>query len=748
MDEVDAIVIGSGQAGPFLAAKLAAAGRRTVLIEREHLGGTCVNDGCIPTKTLVASARAAWVARNASDWGVHIDGAVRVDMSAVKQRKDRVVAQSVASLTQWLSSLPNLRVVRAHARFTAAHEVQADGERLRAPLVVVNTGGRPVLPAWPGIDTVPVLTNVQMMALAELPRHIVVAGASYIGLEFAQMQRRFGAEVTVLEVADRAIAREDHEVSAEVRSILEREGVRFHFGVRDVRVGPRGSDIRITGTDATGAHQAFDASHLLAAVGRRPNTDDLGLEAAGIRTDTRGFIVVDDRLQTSVPGVYALGDVNGRGAFTHTSYHDHEIVAANLLEGGARSVRERGAGGTAADLACGPCARARRDPGLHEGAGRRRDRTHRRRRAARHRGRRGGACAACRNGRRHLVPHRAAHSAHPSHRVRAAAHAARPARKPDPGDNPMSASLEATAPRAALPPFGRDLLAGLSQPSKSIPCTWLYDRRGSELFEEITELPEYYPSRTEHWILERSAGEIAAAAGPHATLVELGSGSSRKTRLLLAALDRPAAYVPVDISAQFLVDAVQALQRRFPPLAILPLVADFAQPEPLPLRPHGRGRMVVFFPGSTIGNFAPDAAIAPGALLVIGADATHDPRHLLPAYDDSRGITAAFNRNLLVRANRELGANFSPSAFRHQARWDATRQRIEMHLVAEFSQQVTVLGHSFRFAMGESIHTESAYKYGVLRFQAMARRAGWAHRQLWTDGQSRFAVHVFDAVAA
>jgi pyruvate/2-oxoglutarate dehydrogenase complex dihydrolipoamide dehydrogenase (E3) component len=339
---VDAIVIGTGQAGPPLAVRLAMSGLRTVLVEREHLGGTCVNDGCIPTKTLVASARTAWVARHAADWGVVVEGTVRTDMKAVKARKDRIVAQSVTGVEKWLRGTEGLELVWGQARFAGPRTVDVGGTRYEAPKVFINVGGRPVLPPWPGLDTVPVLTNVSMMALDTLPQHLVVIGGSYIGLEFAQMYARFGARVTVLEVADRLIAREDREVSAAVREMLEAEGLAFHFGVKDARVRPgaEGAGVRIDFT-AGGTSQAVEGSHLLAAVGRRPNTDDLGLDVAGIATDAKGYITVDDELRTSVPGVWALGDCNGRGAFTHTSYNDHEIVAANLLDGRRRRVSDR-----------------------------------------------------------------------------------------------------------------------------------------------------------------------------------------------------------------------------------------------------------------------------------------------------------------------------------------------------------------------------------------------------------------------
>ena len=338
----DALIIGSGQAAPALGVRLANAGMKVALIEREHLGGTCVNDGCTPTKTLVASARAAHIARRAADFGVRLDGPVGIDMRAVKARMESVVAESVNGLTKWLEGTAGLRVIRGEARFVGPRAVEVGGDVLEAPKVFINVGGRATLPDWPGIERVPVLTNTSVLALDTVPEHLVIVGGSYIGLEFAQIYRRFGAAVTVLEYADRVIAREDVDVSREVQAILEREGVQFVLGTRDARVEPAagGTGVRVSLTAGGVPHQ-IDGSHLLAAVGRRPNTDALGLDRAGIATDARGFISVDDQLRTNVDGVWALGDVNGQGAFTHTSYNDHEIVAANLLDGGSRRSTDR-----------------------------------------------------------------------------------------------------------------------------------------------------------------------------------------------------------------------------------------------------------------------------------------------------------------------------------------------------------------------------------------------------------------------
>ena len=341
----DAIVIGAGQAGPALAARLAQAGLKTALVEREHLGGTCVNDGCTPTKTLVASARAAHVVRYAARFGVLTgaakgDAAVSVDMRAVKARKDAVVAESVAGLTAWLGGVANLTLVRGKARFIEAGRLQVGDDELAAPKIFINVGGRPAVPDWPGIHDVPYLTNTSMMDLDVLPEHLIIIGGSYIGLEFAQMYRRFGSRVSVIEASARLIGREDAEVSDAVRAILDHEGVAFHVNAKNLAVARDEAGVRIT-CDVEGAAQSVTGSHLLAAVGRRPNTDGLGLDAAGIALDARGYIVVDDELRTTAPGVWALGDVNGKGAFTHTSYNDFEIVAANLLDNGTRRLSDR-----------------------------------------------------------------------------------------------------------------------------------------------------------------------------------------------------------------------------------------------------------------------------------------------------------------------------------------------------------------------------------------------------------------------
>src|SRR5271169_113704 len=336
----DAIIIGTGQAGPPLARRLAAAGMRVAIVERALFGGTCVNTGCIPTKTLIASAYAIHIARRAGDFGVVVGGPVRADMARVKARKDAISGQSRAGLEESLKTSENCTVYRGHARFVSPHEVQVGEALLTAERIFINVGGRAVVPTWPGLDQVAYLTNASMMAVDFLPRHLVVVGGSYVGLEFAQMYRRFGSEVTVVEMAPRLIHREDPDVSAATREILEREGVNIRVDATCIRVRKDGEDI-VVGVDCTAGAPEIHGSHLLVAVGRRPNTDDLGLDQAGIRQDDHGYIVVDDQLRTNVSGVWALGDCNGRGAFTHTAYNDFEIAAANLLDNDPRRVSDR-----------------------------------------------------------------------------------------------------------------------------------------------------------------------------------------------------------------------------------------------------------------------------------------------------------------------------------------------------------------------------------------------------------------------
>jgi len=338
--EFDAIVIGAGQAGPPLAVRLAGSGRKTALIERKLLGGTCVNVGCIPTKTLIASARAAHVARNASEYGVVVPGETRVDMARVKARKDAVVRESIEGLRTWFAKTPNLTVIYGHARLEGPKRVRVNDRTLEAPQIFLDVGGRAAARGIEGLDEVQYFDNSSMMEVDFVPEHLLIVGGSYIGLEFAQMYRRFGSRVTVIEMGPRLIGREDEEVSAEVQAILEREGIEFKLGSKCLRVSRDGAGVRVRNSCDKGDEEV-SGSHLLIATGRIPNTGDLGLDKAGVATDERGFITVDDELRTNVPGIWALGEANGRGAFTHTSYNDYEIVAANLLDGDKRRVSDR-----------------------------------------------------------------------------------------------------------------------------------------------------------------------------------------------------------------------------------------------------------------------------------------------------------------------------------------------------------------------------------------------------------------------
>ncbi|VFU10237.1 L-histidine N(alpha)-methyltransferase [Methylocella tundrae] len=306
------------------------------------------------------------------------------------------------------------------------------------------------------------------------------------------------------------------------------------------------------------------------------------------------------------------------------------------------------------------------------------------------------------------------------------------------------------APGSAKDPAARVILAGLSQSRKTLPCFLFYDIRGSELFEEITRLPEYYPTRTEAAIIEAAAKDIALHTPPGSVLVEFGSGSSRKTEILLSALPSLSAYVPIDVSRSALDEASSRLAVRFPSLRVLPTLGDFAEPLSLPQALSKRPRLG-FFPGSTIGNFAPADAcdllshmaenLGPSGRLVIGVDLRKDLSILLPAYNDAAGVTADFNLNILVRLNREMGADFNVDDFAHRAVFNREESRIEMHLVSLKAQSVELLGHSFAFAEGESIHTENSYKYSIPLFKELARRAGWFPREVWTDPKSLFSLH-------
>ncbi|QUR67941.1 FAD-containing oxidoreductase [Mycobacterium spongiae] len=337
----DAIIVGAGQAGPSLAGRLTAAGQRVAMVERKLFGGTCVNTGCIPTKTLVASAHAAHVARRGAEYGVGT-GSVGVDMAKVKARKDAIMLADRNGVEAWLDGMDGCTVFRGHARFTDPHTLRIDDDDvLHADRIYLNVGGRAVVPNIPGLSEIDFLTNVSILELDTLPEHLVVVGGGYIALEFAQMYRRFGAQVTVLERGPRLASREDEDVSATINDILAAEGVDIILGADDIRITKRSSSSRGFELTPRAGAQPIEGSHLLLAVGRRPNTDDLGLDAAGVATDARGYIVVDDQLKTTVDHIWAMGDCNGKGAFTHTSYNDYEIVAANLLDDDPRRVSDR-----------------------------------------------------------------------------------------------------------------------------------------------------------------------------------------------------------------------------------------------------------------------------------------------------------------------------------------------------------------------------------------------------------------------
>jgi pyruvate/2-oxoglutarate dehydrogenase complex dihydrolipoamide dehydrogenase (E3) component len=336
----DAIVIGTGQAGPALAARLSEAGMKVAIIERKRFGGTCVNTGCIPTKTLVASAYAAHLTRRASDYGISIGGEIRVDMKRVKARKDEIAGRSNKSVEEWMRGLKNGTVYHGHARFENARTVRVNSETLEAERIFINVGGRALVPLMPGLDQVPYLTNSSMMDVDFLPEHLIIIGGSYIGLEFGQMYRRFGANVTIIEKGARLIAREDEDVSDAVQEILQSEGIQIRLNAECISARREGERI-VVGLDCAEASRQVAGSHLLLAVGRVPNTDDLALDKAGIEIDSAGYIKVDDQLRTNIPGVWALGDCNRRGAFTHTSYNDYEIVAANILDNDPRKVSDR-----------------------------------------------------------------------------------------------------------------------------------------------------------------------------------------------------------------------------------------------------------------------------------------------------------------------------------------------------------------------------------------------------------------------
>jgi pyruvate/2-oxoglutarate dehydrogenase complex dihydrolipoamide dehydrogenase (E3) component len=336
----DAVVIGAGQAGGPLSTALARAGQRTALIEREHIGGTCINDGCTPTKTMVASARVAYLARRGADYGVRT-GPIEIDMVRVRQRKREIVESFRSGSERRIVSTPGVDVLRDEARFVGPKTLQVGNDQLTAERIFINTGARPSQPQIPGLDSVPTLNSTSIMELDRVPEHLLVLGGGYVGLEFGQMFGRFGSQVSIVQRGPRLLAREDADVADAVADILREDGITVLLNTDAARVekGDSGK-IRLVVRSAV-QEEILEGSHLLVAVGRTPNTDVLNLPATGLQTDQHGFLPANDRLETAVTGIYALGDVKGGPAFTHISYDDYRIIKANLLEGGARAVNDR-----------------------------------------------------------------------------------------------------------------------------------------------------------------------------------------------------------------------------------------------------------------------------------------------------------------------------------------------------------------------------------------------------------------------
>ena len=339
MKHFDAIIIGTGQAGPPLAARFADAGKTVAIIERHKFGGTCVNTGCTPTKTLVASAYAIHTARRGAEYGFSV-GDVCVDIKRVKARKDAASTRSSKGVEEWLRGMRNCTVIQGQARFQSPNTVVVNDKVLEADKIFINVGGRASVPEMPGIHDVPFLTNSSIMDIDFLPAQFIIVGGSYVGLEFAQIYRRLGSEVTIVEMGPRLIGREDEDVSDAVREILEAEGINIRLNAKCISLAKRDGGVAIGLTCEEGPPEILGTQVLL-AVGRTPNTSDLGLDRAGIATDSRGYVIVDDQLQTNVPGIWALGDCNRRGAFTHTSYNDYQIVADNLFNADHRRVSDR-----------------------------------------------------------------------------------------------------------------------------------------------------------------------------------------------------------------------------------------------------------------------------------------------------------------------------------------------------------------------------------------------------------------------
>ncbi|KTD23557.1 oxydoreductase [Legionella lansingensis] len=339
-ERFDAIIIGTGQAGPSLAVRLADTGLKIAIIERKKFGGTCVNTGCIPTKTLVASAEVAHLIHRANDFGIDIIGSTNANWKNIKARKDAIVHKASQGVEQWLKNTPNITVFQGHAKFVDNYTVTVNDRQLTGAKIFINVGARAFIPSMKGVNEINYLTNSSILDIEKLPKHLIVVGGSYIGLEFAQAFNFFGSKVTVIEKAPRLIPREDEDVSDTVLAIMKNANINVHLNTECLAFSRSDQDIDVH-IGCGNNKEMINGSHVLMAIGRKPNTDDLGLENTDIKLDNRGMIQVDDYLATSVKNIWAMGECNGRGAFTHTSYNDYQIVADNLLNHTQRKVTDR-----------------------------------------------------------------------------------------------------------------------------------------------------------------------------------------------------------------------------------------------------------------------------------------------------------------------------------------------------------------------------------------------------------------------
>ncbi|MEZ5047184.1 MAG: L-histidine N(alpha)-methyltransferase [Chitinophagaceae bacterium] len=764
MKKYDAIIIGSGQAGTPLVFNLAEKGYTIAFIEKKEVGGTCLNVGCTPTKTYVASARRMWDIAHSKDVGVDFEGSFKANMESIKNRKDKLITNSVNGIRKSLENYPNIDFIEGEAKFISNYEIEVQNNIITAPQIFINVGGRPMIPEE--YNSIPYLTNESILELNELPKHLIIIGASYIGLEFGQIFKRFGSDVTIIERSNRIINREDEEQSEEILKFLKEDGIQFVLNSKSIVPSYDGNKINIRVND----NQTISGTHLLLAIGRKANTDLLQISNTDIQVDDRAYIKVNDYCQTNIDGIFAMGDCNGQGAFTHTAYNDFQIVDNYLFGNKTRKISDRiTTYGLFVDPPLGRCGLTKKqalEKGINLLEGKRKMKIIAR---AKEKAETHGFMSILVDADSDLIVGASIlgtggdeiitsilnvmNSKMPYKLIRDSI-----VLHPTISEL-IPTTLEKLVNVKLLDEFSKDVYDSLSSTPKKLSSKYFYDKKGSELFVKIMQMKEYYVSDAEMDIFKNKTSELVNMLlmdkNKKYEIIELGAGDGSKTIHLLSNLLKQGYqfdYIPIDISKDALQGLETNLKSKLPSLHIETKHGDYFKI----LKELKKDNIpkIILFLGSNIGNLNDEQSaqfiyqlgehLSKGESIVLGLDLIKAKEIVLPAYNDENGITAAFNYNLLSRINRELGANFDINNFSHKPEYDEKEGIAKSFLESKTKHEVIIekLNKTFSFEAGEKIQTEMSRKYNDEVLKQIIQKTDFEITNKIVDSKHYFADYV------